>query len=87
MSGGRGLFGCDIDAFIRWLLTALQLEQLTTLEYQSYEEIRSTGIGGYTTDLNQVGHLSSRLSLLSLRLLGQIEEVKGLLYSSICCLS
>ena len=48
MSGGRGLLGFDTDAFIRWLLTTLQLEQLTTLEYQSYEEIRITGIGGYT---------------------------------------
>ncbi|KAG0586223.1 hypothetical protein KC19_2G073400 [Ceratodon purpureus] len=70
-----GLAKCD--AFIRWLLTVLQLENLTAFEYERYkfdiEEDDETGV--YTINLVQV---SRKLSVLSLCLPIEIGEVKGL---------
>jgi hypothetical protein len=80
------ILGYDIGAFITWLLAALRLQKLTAFEYQSYESVLvedamvelEERFGGYTIDSNEVGHLSSELSVLSLRLPWQIVKMKGL---------
>ncbi|KAG0586270.1 hypothetical protein KC19_2G077600 [Ceratodon purpureus] len=73
--GGRDMLGlAKCDAFIRWLLTALQLENLTAFEYELKVE-KNEEVGVHTIELVQV---SRKLSVLSLRLPKQIGEVKGL---------
>lgn len=76
---GCNISGVNLPALIKWLTTALQLVNLTALEYlwKQYREQRGA-IGGYTIDLNKLSDLSSTLSVLSLRLPEAIEEVKGL---------
>ncbi|KAG0556320.1 hypothetical protein KC19_11G043900 [Ceratodon purpureus] len=80
MRGVRDMPGFDCDALVRWLLTALQLKNLTAFEYRglAYEDFQNEEAGVYTIDLNDVVQLSPRLSVLSLALPKQIEEVKGL---------
>ncbi|KAG0586233.1 hypothetical protein KC19_2G074100 [Ceratodon purpureus] len=70
-----GLVKCD--AFIIWLLTVLQLENLTAFEYALYDlgEEENEEVGVRTIELVQV---SRKLSVLSLRLPNEIGEVKGL---------
>ncbi|KAG0590866.1 hypothetical protein KC19_1G132100 [Ceratodon purpureus] len=81
LDGGMPVVGFDCGAFIKWVLSALQLRNLTTFEYRSshvaYEDME-VGSSGYTIDLNEVVGLSPRLSVLSLSLPWEIKEVKGL---------
>ncbi|KAG0561020.1 hypothetical protein KC19_9G031300 [Ceratodon purpureus] len=76
--GGRDILAlAKCDAFIRWLLTALQLENLTAFEYERHEldEEKNEEVGVHTIELVQV---SRKLSVLSLCLPNAIGEVKGL---------
>ncbi|KAG0586256.1 hypothetical protein KC19_2G076200 [Ceratodon purpureus] len=81
--GGRFMAGYDRFAFIRWLLSALQLENLTAFEFRREDcwdwlDEEYGDIEDYTFDLNEVVQLSPRLSVLSLGIPKEIKEVKGL---------
>ncbi|KAG0586282.1 hypothetical protein KC19_2G078700 [Ceratodon purpureus] len=72
---GRDILGlAKCDAFIRWLLTVLQLENLTAVDYEPHNSKWEEN-GVHTIELVQV---SRKLSVLSLRLPKEIGEVKGL---------
>ncbi|KAG0625969.1 hypothetical protein M758_2G092400 [Ceratodon purpureus] len=77
--GGEDMLGLvKCDAFIRWLLTVLQLENLTAFEYfrpNQFLEEENEEVGSYTIELV---HVSRKLSVLALCLPDKIGEVKGL---------
>ncbi|KAG0586262.1 hypothetical protein KC19_2G076800 [Ceratodon purpureus] len=92
---GRDILGlASCDAFIRWLLTALQLENLTAFQYELKVD-KNEGVGVHTIELlrykfdieegDETGvqtinlvQVSRKLSVLSLCLPIEIGEVKGL---------
>lgn len=53
LCGSRAMLGYrTVSAFIRWLLSAFQLENLTVFEFPSDGHNLNEGFGGYSIDLN-----------------------------------